>query len=180
VKVKASNKKTSVLVEYFLYTLIIIETAIAAFAYKPVLRAAEIWPAGLTYFAIAYLLTFALAFVQLHRIHRARKKARAAAAPAAKLLLPAASVVTSAIVTVPAVEPAFQPSEPITALIPYRPPAAVEEGPVRTAEVSGDTVATAPAALALGLTRVQLAVILLVFLAALKIFSWALANVVRH
>ena len=179
-KVKASNKKTSVLVECFLYTLIIIETGIAAFAYKPILRAAETWPAGITYFGIAYFLTFALAFVQLHRIHRARKKARAAAPPPAKLLLPAASVQTPVAVTVPVVEPVFQTSEPITALIPYRPQTAVDEEPFRSAEVGGETVVTAPAGLAFGLTRVQLAVIFLVFLAALKIFSWALANVVRR
>jgi len=179
VKVKAPNKATSVLVECFLYAIVISQTAIAAFAYKPIMRAAQIWPAGIACFAISYLSIFGLAFVQLHRIHRDRKKARVVAAPAAKL--PASSIVTPVFVTAPPVlEAVFQRSEPVTALVPFRPQIAVKEEPVEAAEVAGDAVAASPDGLAFGLTRVQLAVILFVFLAALKIFSWALANVVRR
>jgi len=152
-------------VEYFLYTVIIIQTALVAFAYKSIERAAQTWPAGLAYMAGAYVASFALAFVQLHRLHRARKKVRAAV-PAVKLL-PAPS---SAIVTAPVVEP-------ITALVLARPSVPDAEEPVQTPEV-GNAIAASP--LAFGLTRMQVAIIFLVFLAALKVFSWALANVVRR
>jgi hypothetical protein len=179
--VKAPNKATSVLVECFLYAIVVSQTAIAAFAYKPIMRAAQIWPANIACFAISYFSIFALAFVQLHRIHRDRKKARVVAAPAAKLLRSAPSTATPVIVTAPpVVEPVFQPGEPVTALVPLRPQIAVKEEPVEAAEVAGDAVAASPDGLAFGLTRVQLAVILFVFLAALKVFSWALANVVRR
>lgn len=167
------------MVEYFFYLVIIVQTAIAALAYKPMLRAAQTWPAGIACFAVSYFSIFALAFVQLHRIHRERKEARAArtAAPAVKLL-PAAGVMTPVIVTAPVVETVYQASEPVTALVPVRRQVALAEEPVR--ELDADTVAAAPESTAFGLTRVQLAVILLVFLAALKVFTWALANVVRR
>lgn len=157
VKVKASSKATSVAVEYFLYTVIIIQTAIVAFAYKSILRTAQIWPAGIAYMAAAYLATFALAFVQLHRLHRAKKKAAAAR------LKPEIQTVAPA------------PSAPTISAV------AIEKEPVPVPQASaGETLAATPAGLAFGLTRVQVAIIFLVFLAALKVFSWALANVVRR
>ena len=169
------------MVEYFFYLVIIVQTAIAALAYKPMLRAAQMWPAGIACFAVSYFSIFALAFVQLHRIHRERKQARAAraSAPAVKLL-PAASAMTPVIVTAPVVEADYQAGEPVTALVPVRRHVAVQEEPVSAPGLDADTVAAAPESAAFGLTRVQLAVILLVFLAALRVFTWALANVVRR
>jgi len=167
VKVKASSKATSAAVEYFLYTVIIIQTAIVAAAYKSILRTLQIWPAGLAYMATAYLATFALAFLQLHRLHRARKKA----------------AVTKAKAESEAVTPMLPVPAPASSAMPV---AAMSSVPVEKEPVpkpqprSGETVAATPAGLAFGLTRVQVAIIFLVFLAALKVFSWALANVVRR
>jgi uncharacterized integral membrane protein len=163
--VKASNKAAAAAVEYFLYTVIIIQTAIVAFAYKSILRTAQIWPAGIAYLAAAYFGTFALAFLQLHRLHRARKKAVAARPKPETETVPVEVVAPST--PVPVTEVAAMPT--------------MEKRPVLTAEVgSGETVAATPAGLAFGLTRVQVAIIFLVFLAALKVFSWALASVVRR
>jgi len=162
VKVKASSKATAAAAEYFLYTVIILQTAMVAFSYKSVLRLAQIWP-GIAYFAAAYLMTFALAFVQLHRLHRARKKAAAARPKPEAVPLEVVAPATPA--------PAMQ----VAAM------SRIEKEPVLTADAGGgERVAAAPAGLAFGLTRVQVAIIFLVFVAALKVFSWALANVVRR
>lgn len=225
VKVKASNKATSAAVEYFLYTVIIIQTAIAAFAYKSILRMAEMWPAGIAYFAAAYFSTFALAFLQLHRLHRAKKKMASAGLLPEKIaphrhpeatdpeivadddsrtleVVPSmpgdemVAVGSQALAILPrdAVRDAIEiiPTGPAreiiatgrrpVALLPSPAPIAqdpIEDTPADVSDLSDGEAVAAPGT-ALGLTRAQLAIVLLVFLAALKVFSWVLANVIHR
>jgi hypothetical protein len=65
------RKKTGTPFEYFLYTAIIVETALAATVYKVIFRSAELARLSL-YFAIFYFAFLAWAIAQLHMLHRAR------------------------------------------------------------------------------------------------------------
>jgi hypothetical protein len=153
-KVKTPAKATSAAVEYFLYAVIIIQTAIAAFAYKVVGGAAQVWSNVVLYLGFIYVASLVMAFWQLNRLHNNRKKLR-----------------TSTV----AREAAMQPA------VPAAPVVAMEPRPQNTPDIEvGETVAAAQALPVLGLTRGQLAIVLLVFLAALKVFSWALGNVIHR
>jgi len=134
-KVRASSKATSAAFEYFLYAIVIIEAAIAAFAYKTLAQTVQLWPAAAVYLAVIYLGVLGWVFYQLNRLHRKRKAEVAASSEVAR------------------------------------------------AEQVGDQPAAvaspASARLLFGFTRTQLAIVFLVFLAAMKVFSWALSNLAR-
>jgi hypothetical protein len=145
-KVKASSKATSAAVEYFLYAIVIIQTAIAAFAYKTLSQPQIVWPGAVVYLAVIYFGVLGWVFYQLNRLHVQRK---AAASLAASEHEPAGDAVSLQI----------------------------ENGAM---EISDQPSAVAvPARLVFGITRAKLAIVLLVFLGALKVFSWALSNLIR-
>jgi hypothetical protein len=62
--------------EYFLYAAIIVETALAAFVYKTILRDPELARLSL-YFGILYFGFLAWCIAQLNRLHRRRKLVQA-------------------------------------------------------------------------------------------------------
>src|SRR5579872_2492046 len=128
-KVRASSKATSAAVEYFLYSIVIIEAAIAAFGYKALAQAVQLWPAATAYLAVIYLGVLGWVFYQLNRLHGKRKAAASA--------------------DIPREAPASD--QPAAVALPVS------------------------ARLLFGFTRTQLAIVLLVFLAAMKVFSWALS-----
>jgi hypothetical protein len=64
--------KNSSSFEYFLYTAIILETALAAFVYKTILRDPELARLSL-YFGIFYIGFLAWCIAQLNTLHRRRK-----------------------------------------------------------------------------------------------------------
>ncbi|HUJ49655.1 MAG TPA: hypothetical protein VLW25_05635 [Bryobacteraceae bacterium] len=146
-KVKASSKATSAAVEYFLYAIVIIQTAIAAFAYKTLSQSEVLWPAAAVYLAVIYFGVLGWVFFQLNRLHGQRKAAASS------------------------VEPPIQTAGSAAV------PAQIENGAM---EMSDQPAAAAvPGRLVFGITRTKLAIVLLVFLAALKVFSWALANLLK-
>jgi hypothetical protein len=61
--------------EYFLYAAIIVETALAAFVYKTILRDPELARLSL-YFGIFYFGFLAWCIAQLNKLHRRRKLAQ--------------------------------------------------------------------------------------------------------
>ena len=133
---KTSNSTN--LFEYFLYTAIIVATALAAFADKLIFRAADLRSINsyLTAFFFGFL---AWAFFQLNRLHHKRK-----------------------------LQPAIQP-EPQAALeLPQPAPAS----PVQQTMLASRK----PARRIFGLTAAQLVIVLVVFVAAVKSFTWALAS----
>jgi hypothetical protein len=67
---KASNR-TSIF-EYFLYSAIILETALAAFVYKVIFSGADMVPFNAA-LAIIYFGFLAWAIIQLNQLHRKRK-----------------------------------------------------------------------------------------------------------
>jgi len=67
---KASNR--TVLFEYFLYSAIILETALAAFVYKVVFRSADLLSLDIS-LAVIYFGFLAWAIIQLSNLHRKRK-----------------------------------------------------------------------------------------------------------
>jgi hypothetical protein len=67
---KASSK-TSIF-EYFLYSAIILETALAAFVYKVIFRGADLVSFNVS-LAIIYFGFLAWAIIQLNQLHRKRK-----------------------------------------------------------------------------------------------------------
>ncbi len=134
-KVRASGKATSAAVEYFLYSVVIIEAAIAAFGYKALAQAVQLWPGATAYLAVIYFGVLGWVFYQLNRMH-SKRKAEVAASADMRHEAPASD----------------QPA------------------------AAGSTVS---ARLLFGFTRTQLAIVLLVFLAAMKVFSWALSNLTR-
>ena len=145
-KVRASSKATSAAVEYFLYAIVIIETAIAAFAYKTLSQTQILWPGAALYLAVIYFGVLGWVFYQLNRLHGQRKAAASSD------------------------QAAIQPAGGAA-------PAQIENDAM---EISGQPAAVAvPGRLVFGITRAKLAIVLLVFLAALKVFSWALANLLK-
>lgn len=132
---KSSNRTDRF--EYFLYSAIILETALAAFVYKVVLRDADLRSSNL-YLAALYFGFLGWAIFQLNRLHHRRK---------------------------------LQPPE----LQLLTPPEATEP-----AAVSSQTVVELedrkPARRILGLTATQLLILLVVFVAAVKSFTWSLAS----
>lgn len=151
-KVRASSKATSVAVEYFLYTVVIIEAAIAAFAYKTVAQAVQLWPGATAYLAVLYLGVLGWVFYQLNRLHRQRKAVAKAAA--------------SADVT---------HDEPAGVAVAVQ----IENGAMEIGDEPAAVASPASARLLFGFTRTQLAIVLLVFVAAMKVFSWALSTLAR-
>jgi hypothetical protein len=126
-KIKASRNTTASLVEYFLYSIVILETGVAALAYKTISEIAQLSFTTRAYLMFLYFGVLAWVFFQLNRLHRKRKQPQ-------KVL------------------------EPATAAGPEK---ALEPAPRQTA---------------FGLTGTQAMVVLLVFLAALKAFTWALTR----
>jgi len=132
-KVRASSKATSAAVEYFLYSVVIIEASIVAFGYKALVQAVQLWPAATAYLAVIYLGVLGWVFYQLNRLHGRRKATASADTP----------------------HEAPASDQPAAVALPVS------------------------ARLLFGFTRTQLAIVLLVFLVAMKVFSWALTNLVR-
>jgi hypothetical protein len=145
-KVRASSKATSTAVEYFLYSIVIIQTAIAAFAYKNLSQAELLQSRSMAYLAAIYAGVFAWVFYQLNKLHGKRKAGGVSAAPAQ-------TIETGDAVRMEAAARELADEAAIAA------------------PVSGPLI--------FGITRAKLLIVLLVFLAALKIFSWALANVLK-
>lgn len=143
-KVRAPSKATSAAVEYFLYSIVIIQTAIAAFAYKNLSQAELLQSRSIAYLAAIYAGVFAWVFYQLNKLHGKRKAVSAAQA---------------------------QPIEPGAAVRVEATVSDLEDQAAIAAPVSGQLI--------FGITRAKLLIVLLVFLAALKLFSWALANVLK-
>jgi len=67
---KASSRTT--IFEYFLYSAIILETALAAFVYKVIFRGADLMSLNVS-LAIIYFGFLAWAILQLNQLHRKRK-----------------------------------------------------------------------------------------------------------
>jgi hypothetical protein len=175
-KVKASGSVTSTALEYFLYAIIIVETATAAFAYKTVSRAAQLWPGGIAYLGLLYFGVLAWVFFQLNNLHRKRKAAtRPAAAEQPQLTAPVALLLPPAAITV---EP--EAARVAVASVPALAPAIPDQPGASQGMDPREAVATANArTLAFGLTRNQLMFVVLVFFAGLKVFSWAIANFMK-
>jgi len=172
-KVKTSVRATSAAIEYLLYSGIIFQTALVALTYKQIGRTARLFPGAFAYLVLAYFSILVLAIFQLNRTHRERKQARLEKEKGAE----------------PEISAAAEKALPSAPTQQDMPAADIAAAPVMALQVrqrssdgleAGETVTASPAALAFGLTRTQLAVIALAFLAALKIFSWALANVIRR
>jgi len=176
-KVKASSRATSTALEYFLYAIIIVETATAVFAYKAVSRAAQFWPGAIAYLEVLYFGVLAWVFFQLNNLHRRRK---AAAREAGSGSRPELTAPIS-----PGPEPIEVPVETEVARVAVAsvPALAVpipdQPNPSASIEPREAVAAATDPTLALGLTRNQLMFVLLVFLAALKVFSWVLANLLK-
>jgi len=125
--------------EYFLYSAIILETALAAFVYKVIFRDANLRSSNM-YLAAFYFGFLGWAIFQLNRLHHKRK---------------------------------LQPVE----IEPADPPEALEVpmAPAQAAIIVENRNRT-PARRIFGLTATQLLIVLIVFAAAVKSFSWALAS----
>jgi len=123
--------------EFFLYSAIILETALAAFVYKVILRDTDL-RASNAYLVAAYFGFLAWAILQLNRLHRRRK---------------------------------FQPAE-LPPAVPSEMPEAALAAPQNVVMLENRK----PALRIFGLTAAQLLIILVVFAAALKSFTWALAS----
>ena len=159
-RVKASRNGTAAAIEYFLYAIILLETGLAAFAYQAMTQVAQLAPLSRAYLALLYFGVLGWVFFQLNRLHRKRKQASLGMAkPEPPRQLPAASEPLQIAAPIPAQNQLSTPQPPPAELTPAAP------APVGV--------------LPFGLTRTQLAVVLVVFLAALKGFTWMLANLVR-
>jgi hypothetical protein len=168
-KVKAPSGVTSTALEYFLYAIIILETATAAFAYKTVSRAAQFWPGAVAYLAVLYFGVLAWVFFQLNRLHRKRMAAaQSGGSNPIQLTAPLAPAL---------VESPVQP-ETAHVAVATGPAAPIQDQPTPSTGIDPQEAVAAATArtLAFGLTRNQLMLVLLFFLAALKVFSWAIAN----
>jgi hypothetical protein len=168
-KVKASSSVTSTALEYFLYAIIIVETATAVFAYKTVTRAAQFWPGAIAYLAVLYFGVLAWVFFQLNHLHRKRKATAQAVEAAMPREQPAP--IAPAPVEVP-----VQPGTTQVAVASVPAPIHDQPNPSTGIDTQEAIAAATARTLAFGLTRNQLMFVLLVFLAALKVFSWAIAN----
>jgi hypothetical protein len=71
-----TQRKNSTSFEYFLYAAILVETGLAAFVYKTILRDRELVRLSL-YFGIFYFAFLAWCIGQLNTLHRRRKLAQA-------------------------------------------------------------------------------------------------------
>jgi len=69
------QRKTSATFEYFLFTAMIVETALAAFVYKIILRDPDLGRLSV-YFGIFYFGFLAWCIAQLNTLHRRRKLAQ--------------------------------------------------------------------------------------------------------
>ena len=136
-KVRTSSKATSAAVEYFLYAIVIIQTAIAAFAYKTFFpQSTGQWSNATIYLTVIYFSVLAGVFYLLNRLHANRKALGQAVVLADQETVPVEEKVASVAV------------------------------PIRIPSLFGFTPA-------------QLVIVLMVFLAALKLFGWALANLLK-
>jgi hypothetical protein len=172
-KVKTSVRTTPAAIEYLLYSGIIFQTALVALTYKQIGRTARLFPGAFAYLVGAYFSILALAIVQLNRVHRERKRARL------ERERPAEQKKSGAPENV--LQPEVVQPELVQPMVAEAPVMALQVRPRSSDDLeAGETVTGNPVSLAFGLTRTQLAVIALAFLAALKIFSWALANVIRR
>jgi hypothetical protein len=172
-KVKTSVRTTPAAIEYLLYSGIIFQTALVALTYKQIGRTARLFPGAFAYLVGAYFSILALAIVQLNRVHRERKRARL------ERERPAEQEKSGAPENV--LQPEVVQPELVQPMVAEAPVMALQVRPRSSDDLeAGETVTGNPVSLAFGLTRTQLAVIALAFLAALKIFSWALANVIRR
>ncbi len=136
--------------EYFLYLVMILETALAVFVYKVSAPLGDFLNVRL-YLSVIYFSFLGWCFYQLNRLYRKRKEMAAALDPRQ----PEAAL----------------PPEPMT-----MGSAAVADTPAEIDAPSGTAHAVEPARLVFGLTGSQFMVILVVFLTALVTFSWVLAR----
>ena len=72
-KIRISGKLNSAVLECLLYSLVIAQTAIAAYAYKVLSDAADFLPHARFFVVMIYLAVLAWVFLQLNRIHAERK-----------------------------------------------------------------------------------------------------------
>jgi hypothetical protein len=133
-KLKTARNATSTAYEYFLYGILVLETAIAVFAFKTIAQISQLSVASTGYLLLLYAGVLGWVFLQLNRLHSKRKVNPADPSPG--VALP-------------------DPENPV--------PPAVQ----------------AKSRLPLGLTGVQLAIVFVVFVAAVKLFTWALATLVK-
>ena len=165
-KVKTSGNVMATVIEYFLYSIVILETCIAAFAYKTISQIAQLSLITRGYLILLYFGVLAWVFFQLNRLHRKRKQAAdVVIAPAPAEFVPAA-IESSGIAMVPV---PIAPDPSTQAPMPVGPPVA-----------AGSNVATPVSTGPFGLSWTQIAFVLAVFLAALKVFSWVLTNLVKR
>ncbi|HLG98468.1 MAG TPA: hypothetical protein VKX49_19275 [Bryobacteraceae bacterium] len=164
-KVKVSRNRTAAAVEYFLYSIILLETCIAALSYKAIVQFAQLSLLTRAYLVLLYFGVLAWVFFHLNRLHRRRKQRDRKITP----------------VTDPSPSTAAQTSELQTSDQTFEVHSEVPQpiAPVQAQAGAPPVAAEAVAAGLFGLTRAQLAIVLVVFLAALKAFSWALATLIK-
>ena len=190
-KVRAPQNAGISFAEYFLYAIIILETAAAALAYKTISEVAQLSSAVRAYVVVLYFGVLLWVFVQLNRLHRKRKKAVGAAPARPMLLLPPAPVEAGSAALVPAAPkqvvaelaaaPQIAAGPPLLSQIagpPLSSPLAAAAPDNVAAEIAED--ARPSFELPLGLSGRQILVVFVVFLIALKVFSWVLANGLRR
>jgi len=178
-KVRASSSATWSALEYFFYAILLIQTAIAAFAYRVLSHAAEISTSAAADLAVLYIALLAVVFYQLNRLHRKRKRAAALPAPTRALL---AAAPQPLLLPAPSPPPVIAAIVSNAALVEHHAPLVLEV--TRDGGIQGSTTDLRPSRTVaprriLGLTLPQLAIIFVVFLAGLKAFSWVLSNLKR-
>src|SRR5262249_53669251 len=127
---------------------------------------------------VLYFGVLAWVIFLLNRLHRRRKRAQ----PSTPAIVAPGAEIAAPVMAISAADPAIETPEAAVAEPAVKP---TPERDRRMTVVSVDgpdpdaglaTIEPAPARLAFGLTGSQLMVILVVFIAAIKAFTWALAN----
>jgi hypothetical protein len=150
-RAQKSSRRSSTPFEYFLYTAIIVETALAAVVYKVIFSSAELARFSV-YFAIFYFVFLGWAIAQLNMLHRERE-----AAPAEPI------------------EAEPTEAEPGRVELAKVEPASAQDSTQNLEAVLAEgTIAPEDPRPAQGLTAAQLVIILVVFATAVATFSWAL------
>lgn len=187
-KLKTARNATSTAYEYFLYGILVLETAIAVFAFKTIAQISQLSVASTGYLLLLYAGVLGWVFLQLNRLHSKRKVNTAVASPGVALpdpenpvpatqglALQAPALETVAVQAVAIQTPAQD--TPMFENVGFAEAADTEAKPI---DPDFDPPAVqAKSRLPLGLTGAQLAIVFVVFVAAVKLFTWALPALVK-